>query len=210
MVEPEESDVSSRLKKVEAPTPSNRRIRVFAFDPILSRGIETRDINEVTVSLPWEEGLRAGPVDDYLEVVDVDPASQRYYVPVDLNEREVLAQDGLPPSEGNPQFHQQMVYAVARTTIKHFERALGRKALWSPRKELVGTRFVDRYVGRLRVHPHAIREANAYYSPSKKALLFGYFPASLTDPGRNMPGETVFTFQLTDAASAGASITVCM
>lgn len=189
----EETDESSRVKKVETPTPPNRRIRVFAFDPILSRSIATQEVNEVTVSLSWEEDLGAGPVDDYLEVVDVDPASQRYYVPVDLNEKDVLAQDGLPPSEGNPQFHQQMVYAVARTTIKHFERALGRRALWSARKELVGTRFVGRYEGRLRVYPHALREANAYYSPSKKALLFGYFPASMTDPGGNMPGEIVFT-----------------
>ena len=30
---------------------------------------------------------------------------------------------------------------------------------------------------RLRIYPHALREANAYYSPEKKALLFGYFPA---------------------------------
>ena len=33
---------------------------------------------------------------------------------------------GSTPSEGNPQFHQQMVYAVAMTTIHNFERALGR------------------------------------------------------------------------------------
>jgi hypothetical protein len=188
----QDADESSRVKKVETPTPSNRRIRVFAFDPILSRSIETHEVNEVTVSLPWDKDLGAGPVDEYLEVVDFDPASQLYYAPVDLNELDVLAQDGLPPSEGNPQFHQQMVYAVARTTIKHFERALGRRALWSARKALAGTEFEDVFEGRLRVNPHALREANAYYSPSKKALLFGYFPASLTDPGRNMPGETVF------------------
>ena len=33
---------------------------------------------------------------------------------------------------------------------------------------------------RLRIYPHALREANAYYSPAKKALLFGYFPALAT------------------------------
>ena len=46
---------------------------------------------------------------------------------------------------------------------------------------------------RLRIYPHALREANAYYSPQKKALLFGYFPASTADPGHNLPGGTVFT-----------------
>ena len=44
-----------------------------------------------------------------------------------------LAQDGLEPSESNPQFHQQMVYAVAMNTIQSFERALGRRVMWAPR-----------------------------------------------------------------------------
>ena len=46
---------------------------------------------------------------------------------------------------------------------------------------------------RLRIYPHALRDSNAYYSPKKKALLFGYFPASTSDPGHNLPGGTVFT-----------------
>ena len=46
---------------------------------------------------------------------------------------------------------------------------------------------------RLRIYPHALREANAYYSPEKKALLFGYFPASTERPGHNLPGGMVFT-----------------
>ena len=32
---------------------------------------------------------------------------------------------------------------------------------------------------RLRIYAHALRERNAYYSPDKKALLFGYFPAGM-------------------------------
>jgi hypothetical protein len=79
-----------------------------------------------------ETPLKPGPVGEYLEIIDVDPASRRVYAPIDLNNKELLGQDGLPPSEGNPQFHQQMVYAVAMTTIGHFERALGRRALWAP------------------------------------------------------------------------------
>ena len=31
---------------------------------------------------------------------------------------------------------------------------------------------------RLRLYPHAMREKNAYYSPDRKALLFGYFAIS--------------------------------
>ena len=86
-------------------------------------------------------------------------------------------------------FHQQMVYAVAMTTVGHFEKALGRKILWSRR----GKDGDYEPVPRLRIYPHALREANAYYSPQKKALLFGYFPASVKAPGRNLPGGMVFT-----------------
>jgi hypothetical protein len=175
------------------PPPPFRRLRHFAFDPSLSRRIETYDINEVTANLPWDSSLGIGPVDDYLEVVDYDPASKLFYAPVDLNERYLLAQDGLDPSDSIPQFHQQMVYAVARTTIGHFEKAIGRKALWAPHIYFDASESVkSEYVPRLRIYPHAMRDANAYYSPDKKALLFGYFAATAADPEDNYPGETVF------------------
>ena len=180
-------------EQIKQPTPPYKRLRAFAFDPSLSRQIETQDINEVTLKLPWDSALGIGPVDTYLEVVDYDPASQAFYPPVDLNDSNLTAQDGLPPSESNPQFHQQMAYAVARMTISHFEQALGRKVLWSVKTFKEKDGYTDEYIPRLRIYPHAMRDANAYYSPDKKALLFGYFPASSTDPGQNMPGETVFT-----------------
>ncbi len=181
------------LNMVRVPSPSFRRLRAFAFDPIMSRQIETYEVNEVTLRVPWDEDMELGPTDSYLEVVDCDPPSQAFYAPVQLNEPKLLAQDGLSPSEGNPQFHQQMVYAVARTTIEHFEQALGRRALWSGRLIKVKGKYEEEFVERLRIYPHALREANAYYSPAKKALLFGYFPASSTESGQNMPGEIVFT-----------------
>jgi len=179
------------MNKIKIPHPPSRRIRVFAFDPSISRHIETSSINIVTIRLPWEEDIAPGPVDDYLEVVDYDPASQMFYPPIDLNDPYLLAQDGLSPSESSPQFHQQMAYAVSRTTIRYFENALGRKALWSPHWN-EATRQ-EEPVDRLRIYPHAMREANAYYSPEKKALLFGYFPASVSRPGDALPGEPVFT-----------------
>ncbi|WP_206107860.1 gluzincin family metallopeptidase [Paludisphaera rhizosphaerae] len=76
-------------------------------------------------------------------------------------------------------------------TIEHFERALGRKALWSTHRRKEGDRFVENYVPRLRIYPHALRQQNAFYSPPKKALLFGYFSSTAND-GRNTPGTTVF------------------
>jgi hypothetical protein len=179
---------TSRIKPPARRPPPFRKLRVYAFDPSLDWQIDTAVINQMTLQVPWEE-LRPGPVGEYLEVVDVDPPSRLCYAPVDLNDRFLLASDGLDPSEGDPQFHQQMVYAVAMTTIHNFERALGRRVLWSQAGPEQGYQFVPR----LRLYPHALREANAYYSPQKKALLFGYFPASTSEPGHNLPGGTVFT-----------------
>jgi len=175
--------------------PAYRQLRGYALDPSLAQQLETAPISQVTFRIPWEEGLEPGPVDEYLEVVDVDPAGKCFYEPVDLNDPHLLAQDGLPPSEGTPQFHQQMVYAVARLTIHNFERALGRKALWSPGPPPPGKHPRDdsHFVRRLRVYPHALREPNAYFSPARKALLFGYFPASASDPADHVPGGMVFT-----------------
>jgi hypothetical protein len=189
--------------------PATRLLRVFAFDPSLGTEMANYEVGEVLTRIPWERdrvwqrrngrlahepGLLKGPIGDYLEVIDVDPASGRAYEPVDLNDPHLLATNGLPPSEGNPKFHQQMVYAVAMTTIQHFERALGRQVFWSTGsvKDRAGKR---RYfpVQRLRVYPHALREENAYYDPAKKALLFGYFPARPDLAADGMPGGMTFS-----------------
>ena len=117
--------------------------------------------------------------------MDIDPASKACYAPVNLDDPSVLAENGLAPSEFNPQFHQQMAYAVAMRTIERFERALGRKALWAsrpPQYDRTSLREKRRhrkaeFVEKLRIYPHALRDANAYYDPAKIALLFGYFTA---------------------------------
>lgn len=182
-------------RKVVIPRPNRRRLRIFATDPGDSRRLATSFINTATIEVPWEE-IEPGPVGEYLEVVDVDPGSNAAYPPVDLEDRYLLAQDGIAPSEGNPQFHQQMVYAVAMRTIRNFETALGRKALWSERRmppDAQGN-FVSPpnggYVRRLRIYPHALRQENAYYSPQRKALLFGYFNAQ---GGPSRGRQVVFT-----------------
>lgn len=187
-----------------------RRLRGYAFDPSLSLQVDTALVNETIFEVRWENLVSPGGVDDeenseevgwghplgkypvgeYLEIVDYDPASKCFYEPVNLNDRLVLAQDGIRPSESDPRFHQQMVYAVAMTTIQNFEKALGRQALWGERKKVYGE---ERYVQRLRIYPHALREANAFYSPDKVALLFGYFSASSDSPDRLFPGGIIFT-----------------
>jgi len=195
----------------KTPRPPYRKLRVFAFDPSLQNTLDTANINSVEVEIPWEDnpdsvkslrplirvdgeyGPAPGPVGEYLEVVDYDPASNCFYDPVDINDPYLLAQHGLAPSDGNPQFHQQMVYAVAMKTIKVFEKALGRQVLWDFRPNTNNDPDHNEFVQRLRIYPHAFREANAYYSPDKKALLFGYFPATSDPSGNHLPGGIVFT-----------------
>lgn len=173
--------------------PTARRLRIFSFDPALAAQYDLAGVSGVTIEVPWEDGLKPGPIGEYIEVVDVDPGSGAAYAPVDLNAPALLATDGLAPSESDPRFHQQMTYAVAMKTIEHFERALGRKTLWSSHQyKAADGSFVENYVPRLRIYPHALRQQNAYYSPPKKALLFGYFSTSAKDT-KNTPGTTVFT-----------------
>jgi hypothetical protein len=176
------------------PCPPVRRLTGYAFDPSVAQRLGTREIGTMTFRLPWEP-LHPGPIGEYLEVIDHDPTSNCFYAPVNLDDPHLLARDGLAPSERTPQFHQQMVYAVAQNTIVHFEKALGRKVLWAPGPPPAGASEENDsyYVPRLRIYPHALRDANAYYSPQRKALLFGYFRASPEDPGEHMSGAMVFT-----------------
>ena len=202
---PEVRPTGPAYPAVDLAPPQNRRLRVFSFDPMSATDLDGRGAEHLTIDLPWEfadgDRLEPGPVGEYLEVVDYDPASGCFYPPVDLNHPHVLAQDGLAPSEGDPRFHQQMAYAVAMATIRKFEEALGRVALWAPRLErdratgevVKSARPEDEFVRRLRIYPHGLRQANAYYHPDKKALLLGYFPAPGSDVGRNLPGGMVFS-----------------
>lgn len=174
--------------------PAFRKLRGYAFDPSLSATLSTSGINNLVYRVAWEP-LEPGPVGEYVEVLDYDPSTRSFYEPVDLNSMFALAQDGFDPSESDPRFHQQMVYAVAMTTISNFEQALGRKILWAPRQldpQKSGGKF-EEYTARLRIYPHALREANAYYSPQKKALLFGYFSATPADETLLMPNSLVFS-----------------
>ena len=172
--------------------PTHRPLRGYAFDPSLATKLETALVSEITYKVPWEP-LDPGPIGKYVEVVDFDPPTGCFYAPVNLDDPAVLAQQGLTPSEGNPQFHQQMVYAAAMTTIDRFEQSLGRKAFWTDRFERGSVEGADQFVERLRIYPHALRMANAYYSRNRGSLLFGYFPATDDRTSGQFPGGMVFT-----------------
>src|SRR5687768_15555783 len=158
--------------------PAVRKLRGYAFDPSFSSTIARRQNNEVIYTLRWEDNMLPGPMGEYIEVIDYDPTKECFYEAIDLNDKYVLADYGLPLSEGDPRFHQQQVYAVAMSVIAQFEKALGRKIIWTRMVEHDGESPVNEFVQRLRIYPHALRQQNAFYSPEKVALLFGYFQAA--------------------------------
>jgi len=179
---------------IDIPTPETRPLKCYAFDPSQGKYFG----NEMTLSVKYEK-LLPGPIGERVAVIDYDGENKTFYPPIDLDNPNILIRSGLSPSESDPRFHQQMVYAVVSETIQNFEAALGRRIRWrlderSPDKNgkiAEGEQPGD--ITRLNLYPHAMVSANAAYSPSAKGILFGYFRASTLDPGRNLPGQTVFT-----------------
>jgi hypothetical protein len=166
--------MTSTRSWVASSPPSRRPLKIFSSDPMLGRTAG----NRVTIEVANKE-LLPGPVDNRIAVVDYDGSLDCFYSPVDLDDRAILMQGGLDPTESDPRFHQQMVYAVASRTIDNFDRALGRHLTFRGKH--------------LRLFPHAFNGANAFYDRGLVAVLFGYFRADKDDPGDNLPGQNVFT-----------------
>src|SRR5262245_38045891 len=95
--------------------PAYRYLRGYCLDPGFSTRLDTAAINVGVYRVPFET-LEHGPIGEYIEVIDFDPASDCWYEPVNLADERIASQYGLAPSEGDPQFHQQFVYAVAMKT----------------------------------------------------------------------------------------------
>jgi hypothetical protein len=161
------------------PAAPRRPLKIYAFDPMIGR----RQGGRITIDIPNETDLEAGPKGRRIRVIDYDGANDVFYSPVNLDDPAILMQNGLEPTESDPRFHQQMVYAVAMKVLENFDIALGRKIKFRKRP---GT-------PELRLFPHAFQGENAFYDPEMKAVLFGYFRADEKDPGPNIPGQNVFT-----------------
>jgi hypothetical protein len=177
------------FSSAEIPTPSERPLKVYAFDPSAGHLVG----NRMTATVRYED-LTPGPVGERFAVIDYDGTNQCFYQPIDLKDPRLLVGGGLAPSESDPRFHQQMVYAVASETLQRFEYALGRRVQWRGTRRSEAAQPVPRGAAQcLNLFPHAMCEANAFYSPDAHGIFFGYFKAARTGQGRNLPGQTVFT-----------------
>jgi hypothetical protein len=150
-------------------------LKIYAYDPVVGRVAN----NRITIDIP-NETLSRGPLGRKVDVIDYDSALRTFYPPVDLDDPNILMRGGIDPSEGDPHFHQQMVYAVAMKVIENFERALGREIRFPKNRQL-------------KIFPHAFRGANAFYDHQTRSLFFGYFRADQESPGLNLPKQWVFT-----------------
>jgi hypothetical protein len=160
--------------------PLVRPLRIFTTDPSASK-LEGRT---ACALVPYEP-VQPGPIGMLFEVSGRDSRTGTVYA-ADLNKHSVMLSDGYDPSDSNPAFLQQMVYAVASLVHASFRRALGRQLGWT----FAGP---DR-PGRLVIHPFGMNEGNAWYDPEKGELRFGYFQATRRKvSGRTLPSSTVFT-----------------
>jgi hypothetical protein len=189
-------DEAHRSAVLEIGNPITRPLKAYAFDPTQGRHLG----NRMSMAVRYQE-LDPGPVVrdhntwDGIAVVDYDATHGVYYKPVDLDDPRILIRGGLDPIEADPRFHQQMVYAVVTDTIQHFEAALGRRIHWRrvPRDHVDPKKANDQNIYTLNIFPHAMVAANAFYSPQAHGILFGYFRANDSGPGRNLPGQVVYT-----------------
>ncbi len=166
--------------------PIYRPLRVFAIDPAISR----LDGSVEVVKVPYEP-LQAGPVGTLFEVDNFNGHTQEHYRRANLDDPKLLMQNGHTPTPSNPEFHQQMVYAVCSLTYATFKDALGRDIAWGFSRTNSHTNN-DAGV-RLRLRPHAFNGRNAYYDPNKGEICFGYYQADEEVAGRNLPRGFVFT-----------------
>ena len=169
------------------PKPVIRRLRALAFDPSLATRLATASFNEITIAVPWEEPRsRARSASTSKSSTSTRRAASSTTRSTSTT-RTCWRRDGLAPSESNPQFHQQMVYAVAMTTIQPLragarpQGAVGRSA----RAERATANTTGSSCAGCASTRTRCATATPTTRPPKKALLFGYFPVSLEGRGQH-------------------------
>ena len=154
------------------PRPLTREMSVIAQDPsVRAKG----KILMAKVSIPAED-LTGGPMGYRLQVVDYDSSSRAFHgahdLPGDATKEPAAWQRGDLRIVKDYRFHAQNVYALIMKTLARFEFALGRRIGWSFGRH------------QLKVAPHGMVDANAFYTPQEEGLVFGYFPGQSGATGK--------------------------
>src|SRR5262249_14701906 len=149
-------------------------LHVIAQDPNVKDGRGRILMSKIRV--PWEV-LDRGPIGYRVQVVDYDATTGKFHgsheLPARFEDEPLAWGEGRRGIVDDYRFHAQNVYALVMKTLARFEYALGRRVGWSFRTH------------QLKVAPHGILDANAFYTPDAEGLVFGYFPG--------LTGKTVYT-----------------
>jgi hypothetical protein len=136
---------------------------VVAQDPSVRRDGR---ILMATARVPAED-LIDGPIGYRVQIVDYDSTSGEYLgahvLPARLEDEPRAWREGRLSILDDPRFHAQNAYALVMQTLARFEFALGRRIGWS----------FDAH--QLKVAPHGMLDANAFYSRQEEGLVLGYF-----------------------------------
>ena len=115
------------------------------------------------------EDLIAGPMGYRVQVVDYDSTTRRFHgaheLPATPRGRTAGMGGATRSIVDDFRFHAQNVYALVMKTLARFEFALGRRLGWSFRTH------------QLKVAPHGMFDANAFYSPARKGWSSATSPA---------------------------------
>ena len=159
-----------------AALPAQRHVTVIAQDPSVRENGPNGPILMAKIAVPAED-LIPGPIGYRVQVVDYDSTTRRFNGSHDLPESLKDEPPGWAKGDARIltdfRFHAQNVYALVMKTLARFEFALGRRVGWS---------F---HTHQLKVSPHGMLDANAFYSRREEGLVFGYFAGA--------SGETVYT-----------------
>ncbi|MEO8134243.1 MAG: hypothetical protein ABI831_09725 [Betaproteobacteria bacterium] len=162
---------------------------VIAQDPSI-RTADGRHIVMSQVSVPAEI-LAPGPRGYRVHVIDYDSTTGHYHgahaLPADYEDEPAAWQQGAPSILDDYRFHAQNVYALVMKTLARFEFALGRRIGWSFKAH------------QLNIAPHAMVDANAFYSPDDQGLVLGYFPGSHGKPVYTCLSHDVVVHETTHA-----------
>ncbi|WP_207479958.1 gluzincin family metallopeptidase [Arenibaculum pallidiluteum] len=159
-----------------------RPLRIFALDPSASK----LDGAVAVVNVPYEP-LAPGPQGAMIRVDPGTPERGGAVRSVRLDDAANLIRQGRDPSTTDPEFHQQMVYAVASVVCAAFRRALGRDIAWAfDGLDPDGRR-------RLVLRPHGGEFRNAFYDESTGSVVFGYFHDEVEVRGTPVSRGYVFT-----------------
>ncbi len=164
--------------------PIYRPLRIYTLDPTAPRLEGAVNV----VNVPYEP-LEPGPLGSLLEIKGCDSGPKETRRLVDLEDKTILLLSGRAPSPSDPEFQQQMVYAVASNICFSFQKALGRHIAWGFDREPTAGAETTRLI----LRPRALEDRNAYYDKQRGEICFGYFKAGNVVAGPNIPGGTIYT-----------------